>query len=304
MKYFFEKTENISLKRKMVMNSVFLIFFIVFVFAGCSNHNSSAWNQSQTDDANNTPAASVTQLPIVTREPKVTESPTSSTTSQAILSKNKKNFEGTWNRTNVESSTQSTIEIKNVTNDGFDFSVEAFYWSHTGFFDGKAKFKSDNEAVCEVINSEIDEVVDFIISLKNNSLSIPQFDDNSLPVGMCVTIDGEYTKGEPQYTNTKNYSLIVPNKKIENIIKSKMNADDYSYFEIAAIDGYVSKVNIDGYNLYNIDTATIGGYNAHIIVTKNNMVYLWCGFSDLQFYSNDKNYSKNEIYLKAKKLIK
>lgn len=304
MKYFFEKTENISLKSEMVMKSVLLLFFIVFVFAGCSNHNSSAGNQSQTDEATNTPSASVTQLPTVTQEPKVTETPTSSTTSQAILSQNKKNFEGTWNRTNVESSTTSTIEIKNVTNDGFDFSVEAFYWSHSGTFDGRAKFKSDNEAVCEVIDSEIDDVVDFIITLKNNTLSIPEFDENSLPVGMSVTIDGEYTKGAPHYTNAKNYSLIVPNKKIVNIIKSKMNADDYSYFEIAAHDGYVSKVNIDGYNLYNIDTATIGGYSAHIIVTKNNIVYLWCGFSDLQFYSNDKNYSRNEIYLKAKKLIK
>lgn len=136
MKYFFEKTENISLKSKMVMKSVFLIFFIVLIFVGCSNHDSSAGNQSQTVNATNTPAASITQLPAVTQKPKVTETPTSSINSQAILSQN---------------------------------------------------------------------------------------------------------------------------KKTENIIKSKMNANDYSYFEFAAHDGYVSKVNINGYNLYNIDTATIGG---------------------------------------------
>lgn len=220
----------------------------------------------------------------------------------------KESFIGVWNRTNIESAKQSTIFIDNVTKDGFDFSVESFYWSRIGFFEGKAEFISENEAVCaEIITGgDIGEegYVEFGFVLNNNTLTIPEFENEyRLPVGKGVTIIGDYVKEDPYYTNADNYTLIVPNKKIESIIKSLMDHDTYSYFEIAAYDGYISEIDINGYCLYNIETRTIGGWRVYIIIADDNKVYIWCGFNEMAFYTNDEDYINCEIYKAAEQTI-
>lgn len=211
-------------------------------------------------------------------------------------------FVGTWKRTNVESSMPSTINIDNVTKDGFDFTVESLFWSHNGFFSGKAKFITDNKAVCVELENE--ETINIEFLLKDNVLTIPQFDNEaSLPLGADVTICGDYVRENPQYTNRNNYFLIVPNEEIERIISSLMDKDTYSYFNNAANDGYITQTKIEKYLLYHIETLTIGGFTVDIILTDNNIVYIWCGFNESEFYTNDKNYINNDIYIKAKQVI-
>ncbi len=111
-------------------------------------------------------------------------------------------FSGEWHRTNVESDSTATITISNSTENGFDFYVSAFFFSHSGIFEGKVK-TIDGEGVTYIKDEWSTDYnyrennKSFIF--KDNKLIVES--ENNLPVGMNVTIDGEYTKDEPIYTN-------------------------------------------------------------------------------------------------------
>jgi len=202
------------------------------------------------------------------------------------------NFAGEWHRTDVWSSIPSTLIISNVTENGFDFIIEAYYWSNSGYVKGKAKFMDNTKAVPTEINDfdltdENFTVLEFIMI--NNILTIPgnnlQF---SLPVGMNVTVDGEYIKSQPEYTNTDNYRKIIPDDETAAIIENLLGYEQYNnYFIYAAQNGIIESAEVEGYPGYLIQTATLGGLAYRIAVTEENIVYIWQdGWGDSVFYCN------------------
>ncbi len=208
-------------------------------------------------------------------------------------------FAGEWERTNIHSGMPSTITITNVTEEGFDFTVEALYFSHTGYFEAKAKFVEKNKAIC----NEIDDYgyiteTEIEFTLENNILSVPFFDKQiSLPLGANVTIAGEYTKEEPVYTNAEDYKLLVPNQVVENRIKELLDYDTYMDFNLTAHDGYINKIELLNENLYSIHMPTMGYLYFYILVTNENMIYIWHPVDNkIWFYSNDRNYMDSEIF--------
>ena len=203
-------------------------------------------------------------------------------------------FAGEWHRTNVWSSMPSVITITNVTGDGFDFYIEAFYWSHIGMFDGKAVLVDETRAVSTLINDSELELpendyaqLDFL--LDGSNLIIPVYDyEKGLPVGANVSVDGEYVKGEPEYTNADNYRKIVPNDEVAAIIEELLGDEMYAYFQLAAYDGYIEPCEVEGHPGYRITTATIGGLEYRIAVFDENKVFLWQdGWGESELYSNE-----------------
>jgi len=71
----------------------------------------------------------------------------SETTRDAEIILNKDSYDGKWNRTNVWSAMPSSITINNVTEEGFDFDIKAFFWSHQGYIIGEAVFMDDSHAI-------------------------------------------------------------------------------------------------------------------------------------------------------------
>ena len=197
-----------------------------------------------------------------------------------------------WHRTNVHSATSAKLFIKNVTDTGFDFSFEAFYWSHTGFFHGQAEFVEENRAISsKIIDMELPEYefaqLEFIF--ENGTITIPEYDfDKGLPVGAMVSVHGEYTKDEPVYTNADNYRKVVPNDRVAAIIEDLLGEDMYHYFEWAAHDGDPEPCQVEGYPGYKIETRTMGGIAFRIAVTEDDKVFLWQeGFGEESiFYTN------------------
>lgn len=201
-------------------------------------------------------------------------------------------FAGEWHRTNIHSSIQARLYVENVSATGFDFRFEAFYWSHMGFFAGQAEFTRENRAVStKIIDGELPsyEFAQLEFILEDGIIIIPNYDYNKeLPVGALVSVNGEYTKGEPEYINADNYRKVVPNDEVADIIKELLGADLYDYFDWAAHNGDPIPCNVEGYPGYEVRTFTMGGITFRIAVTENNKVLLWQdGFGEeSKFYSN------------------
>ena len=107
---------------------------------------------------------------------------------------------GTWNRTNVHSSFCGVIDISDVDANGFRFTAEESYYSHSGWMEWDAKFITDKCAIAKYDELMEEEYIAFIIQ-DEALVVIATGSSANLGFGMNVSIDGEYTKAEPFYTN-------------------------------------------------------------------------------------------------------
>ena len=107
-------------------------------------------------------------------------------------------FTGEWHRTEGYIACPSTIEIANQTETGFDFSVEAYHYSHTGMAGGAAYFTSENTAFWRN-DDPFDDIATgcLLFTMENGSLQMDEL--GWLPFGMNVSTYGAYTLGEPSY---------------------------------------------------------------------------------------------------------
>ena len=64
---------------------------------------------------------------------------------------------GTWNRTNVQSFFSGEIVISDVNSSGFKFTADEYYYSHSGWMEGEAKFVTDKCAVAKYEDSVDDD---------------------------------------------------------------------------------------------------------------------------------------------------
>ncbi|MCQ2522185.1 MAG: hypothetical protein MJ105_07385 [Lachnospiraceae bacterium] len=110
------------------------------------------------------------------------------------------NAEGTWNRTNTHSGYYGVITISDVTADSFEVVAEMTYFSHSGLYEGTAKFVNDYVAIAEYDYGDEPEYIAFIF--EDDMMEVCATGSSSdLGFGMNVSIDGEFTKDAPAYTN-------------------------------------------------------------------------------------------------------
>jgi hypothetical protein len=211
------------------------------------------------------------------------------------------NFEGTWVRTDIHSSLSSELNIENQTTEGFDFSIFSTYFFNVGDFESNAVFIDKNKAVCSKFIDELGTTheIEIIFTFQDNVLTIDGI-SKSLPVGAHVTISGDYVKGEPNYINKENYELIFPNKEAENTVKEMLNGDIYYYFEFAAHHGYIDSIKLGNTFIYTMRLPTTV-MNFAMWITDENKIYIWDLSNFPILYTNDKNYSTNEMRMVAEK---
>lgn len=148
-------------------------------------------------------------------------------------------IEGTWNRTKVHNGLCSKVVISNVTQEGFDFDVEACYFSNMGMMTENAKFVTESCAVCRYE----DFSVQYIMFLFEDDLIniYPTGNSADLGFGMNVSMDGTYTLEEPEYTNANVLHDMYTDEELESI-KAFCSEEEYEKFLFVTENGNIESV--------------------------------------------------------------
>ncbi len=213
-------------------------------------------------------------------------------------------YEGTWHRTDVASSVGAEITITDQTEDGFSFTGDFYYYSHSGWMEGDAKFAAPNVAVYENINDwgGDDTTPEYLVFEKtqegmNVYASAASAD---LGFGMNVFADGSYVQGEPVYTNA---TVLADNFTAE--VQEKMQVllgndyDDYFKFpvEMGSITSTPATLE-DGTKamFYDVFVPTMGGYAFQLLICENGEVYFYSEASEIGLKTTDEGASDFPAY--------
>lgn len=141
------------------------------------------------------------------------------------------NFEGTWNRTGVDSGMAAKLEITNQTTEGFDVSGYILDYSDCFGTELKAYFLRYDLAICEFAPCEgktgyiiFERTSDGMNIYATGTMLESEYTD------YIITIAGAYTREEPEYTNTTRVEDNFTEKELADI--RTLLGDDYyeNYF--------------------------------------------------------------------------
>lgn len=146
-------------------------------------------------------------------------------------------IEGTWQRTNVPVSYSASIDISSVSAEGFDIVVNAYYYSHYGLLEGHAAWIDAGTAVCRF---DLYDNVQYIVFLWDNSSLRVKATGASFEMGFGanVTMDGEYTRNEPVYTNANILHDTFTDEQL-CFLNEKLPAEQYECFVFTTENGLV-----------------------------------------------------------------
>lgn len=204
-------------------------------------------------------------------------------------------FSGQWKRTVVHSSLSADIVIEKSDDDGFDFSGEFYYYSHSGEVAGKAFFISENQAVYKQLeDDDIDhDPASIGFCLTDSCLTVISsgFVEG---MGMNVSVNGDYIQDEPYYTNG---NVVDENFSEDDLLQLKELLREETYNELFLNNTEIGNVASEAVKLSDGTIArhiecfvpTMGdGYN--LLITQDGRYYFFHENTDL-FATNDPEYS-------------
>lgn len=153
---------------------------------------------------------------------------------------------GTWNRTNVHSSFSGEIVISDVNSSGFKFTADEYYYSHSGWLEGEAKFVADKCAVAKYEDSVDDDEEYIVFIFENQEMKVlATASSENLGFGMNVSMDGEYTQDEPLYTNANILNETFSEEEL-SVFQSNMPEEYYNdFFLFSTTNGVVTNTKSD-----------------------------------------------------------
>lgn len=170
-----------------------------------------------------------------------------------------------WQRTNVHSGHSASFNISALSETGFDFSIEAYYFANTGELDGHADYVADNCALSYI--EDVDQYIVFIFD-EESLIICTTGEAGDYGLGSNVYVYGNYTDGQPVYLNAQIMEETFTAEQIETI-KNQLTSEQYNQFKSATKNGAVS-VTEDGASK-TIEANTPGilgcGYGYTIIIT-------------------------------------
>ncbi len=213
-------------------------------------------------------------------------------------------FEGTWHRTDVASGFGAELTITEQSEEGFAFVGDFYYYAHSGWMEGDAKFVAPNIAVFEYMNEWDGEVTtsEYLVFEKtqegmNVYASAASAD---LGFGMNVFADGSYVQGEPVYTNATvladNFTVEVQ-EKVQVLLGNAY--DDYFKFPVEmGILTSTPAVLTDGSSAtyYDVFVPTMGGYAFQLLVCENGEVYFCSEASEIGWKTTVEGASDFPVY--------
>lgn len=174
---------------------------------------------------------------------------------------------GTWNRTNVHSSFCGVIDISDVDANGFRFTAEESYYSHSGWMEWDAKFITDKCAIAKYDELMEEEYIAFIIQ-DEALVVIATGSSANLGFGMNVSIDGEYTKTEPFYTNADVLNETFSEEELSALQTHLPEKYYEDFFLFSTTNGVVTDTQSEnGDRTIESFVPTMGGYGYSLIIS-------------------------------------
>lgn len=213
---------------------------------------------------------------------------------QKIAQTDAPDFTGEWNRTNEVRGFDGLVSISGQDEEGFDFSGEFYYYSHSGVMEGRAYFVTDNLAVYQYENEfgDAENEEEFVAFVMTDDVMKIRTTGSSweLGFGMNVFADGEYTLGEPIYTNANILTETFSKEELAQI-EQMLGAEwyeDYFVFtvEYGAITASDCVVNGEQKGVYyEAFLPTMGGYEFSMLISEDGSIYFYSE-SDLGWQTN------------------
>lgn len=203
-------------------------------------------------------------------------------------------FSGEWNRTNVVTGIAGSVWISNQDEEGFDFSGEFYYYSHSGEIEGRAYFVEDDLAIYQYEDEYADEEAEeeFIAFVRTDEGMEIRTTGSSweLGFGMNVFADGGYILGEPEYTNANILAETFSEEELAKI-EQMLGTEGYEeYFVFTVEYGAITTSDCiveDGQEAvyYEAFLPTMGGYEFTMLICEDGSIYFYSG-SDLGWQTN------------------
>ncbi len=206
-------------------------------------------------------------------------------------------FNGEWKATNTHSSIGGTVTITDQDNEKFSYTGDFWYYYHTGSDEGEAYFINENLAICQHEDAE-DAYTVFYMSGDQLYISSLNYD---MYMGANVSVNGEYTKGEPVYTNAGILEKTYSEEELAQV-KALLTEEEYQdIFVYATEDGDVMVYNgefTDGTKCKHIECIfpTNGGFGYDIMISESGNMYIMLhNYSEDIFYTNDEAWTTEKL---------
>lgn len=186
-------------------------------------------------------------------------------------------FTGTWQRTDTYIACPSAIEITEQTETGFSFSVEAYYYSHTGMAGGTAYFTSENTAFWRN-DDPFDDIATGCLLFRMEDGNLEMDEQGQLPFGMNVSACGTYTTGEPVYYTNGVLETLGPERIA--LLKETVGEDyeDLVGFPLSQGSFEFSEITENGYSgLFLEGWLPTMGYEQKIYIGDDGAVWVQFG---------------------------
>lgn len=203
------------------------------------------------------------------------------------------NFVATWNRTDVQNCMSAQIIVSNQDGEGFDFSGDFLYYSHSGYLAGRAYFVSPDMAIFEYQPeySENDITQYVVFERTEEGLNVIASDrSGALGLGASVSVDGTYIEGEPVYTNA---TVLEDNFTADEqeSIKNMLGNDYDEYFKDVVEYGVLESSECtleDGTKavFYEGFMPTMGGYAFELLKCENGDLYFYSEAEEIGWKTN------------------
>ena len=201
-------------------------------------------------------------------------------------------FEGSWNRTNISSAFEAVVDITNQDENGFWFTGEFCYYSHTGTVEGQAYWITEDMAIYEYI-ADIDTGREYILFKKQEEQLniVASASSGKMGFGANVTADGEYTQEIPVYTNANVLEENFDSRQREDI-RQMLGEDFYQeYFVWVVENGVLIReeciLEEGGTAIYYQGfVPTMGGYSFELLSCADGRLYFLSESDAMRYQTN------------------
>lgn len=263
-------------------NKLCSILVIVFLFSGCSVNGVKS----------NTPSSAISEqsdtslLDYENRDVYITP-PTNAFESLS--------FTGEWSRTNTVRACAAYIKITNQRGYLFDFIFEGYYAANSGTLDGTATILDSKKAMYSMHSYDNDEIINITFELRDGLMHVDASDNSfGLGFGHNVFIEGDYTRGNPRYTNENIVNEIFPDEMIKQKMRDLLGNGAYNDMIMVMEMGFDYTQLPEGQLTYSGFVPGIGvGFDLMINEDKIYCLGYCLGQGGYTFYTNDEQYKSS-----------
>lgn len=202
-------------------------------------------------------------------------------------------FEGTWYRTDTASSLGAELTITDQTVEGFAFVGDFYYYSHSGWMEGNAKFVAPNVAIFEYMNDWGEDIISEYLVFEKTPEGMKLYASAAsadLGFGMNVFAEGSYVQGEPVYTNATVFDDNFT-AEVQAQMQTLLGENYEEYFRFPVEMGILTSTSAtlaDGGSAtyYDVFVPTMGGYAFQLLLCENGEVYFYSEADQIGWITN------------------